>query len=396
MQTEKQAPAAKGSPVELVRGLLDGIRERADRTEKERCVPAETVAEFKETGLSRAFQAKRYGGMEWTPADFYSAVIEVAQVCPSTGWVLGVLAVHPFQFAQFPVEAQDELFGEDINTIVSSSYAPTGKAVRAPGGYRLSGRWSFSSACDHASWVVLGAIPSGEGTTRVEQKIFLVAPGDWRIDDDWFVMGLSGTGSKSIIVEDAFVPEHRTLGWVECCFGLGPGLAVNPGALFRVPFMSVFGACLVVPAIGAAKGAYAEFARQAKDRVRAMDRRPATEDPYLQLRLADAEAEINGAERRVLSDFREEMERVEAGEKIPFEDRARYRWHQIHAIDSSAKAVERLFAMAGGRVIYYKNPIQRFYRDILAARQHTANTRDTMASLMAQGALGLDAAEFLA
>ncbi|HXG35995.1 MAG TPA: acyl-CoA dehydrogenase family protein, partial [Dehalococcoidia bacterium] len=306
-----------------------------------------------------------------------------------------VLAVHPFQLAQFPVEAQEEVYGDDPNTIVSTSYAPTGQAERVSGGYRVSGRWWFSSACDHGSWVLLGAdAPGGDGE-RANRMVFLLPRSDYRIEDDWYVMGLSGTGSKSIIVDDAFVPEYRTLGWAECCVAAGPGLAVNTGPLFRLPFLAVFAGALVVPSIGAAKGAYQEFCRQSQTRRRGFDRKVVAEDPYLQLRLAQSEADISAAELQVMQDYREMMAIVESGEKIPLESRARYRWHLVNAIDNCARAVERLFAISGGRVIYHDNPIQRFYRDILAARQHTANNHDLGASFMAQATLGLPLPEHL-
>ncbi|HZP27201.1 MAG TPA: acyl-CoA dehydrogenase family protein [Dehalococcoidia bacterium] len=379
--------------VEKAKSMTDAIRSRVERAEQERKLPEETVEEFKQAGFTRALQAKRYGGLEATPEEFYQAVIELGKVCTSSSWIAGVLAVHPFQFAQLPKEAQDDLFGDDVNTIVSSSYAPTGKVERVKGGYHLSGRWSFSSGCDHATWVVLGGIVAdAQGTPQ--QRIFLVPLPEYRIDDDWYVMGLSGTGSKSIIVEDAFVPEHRSMGWAECCNGQGPGLEVNPGPIFRLPFLSVFGACLSMPAIGAAKGAYAEFCRQAGERVRAMDRRPASEDPYLQLRVAHAAAEIDAVELQVMRDFREAMEQAEAGRKISMEDRTRYRWHQIRALDTCSRVIKSLLESGGGAVVYQRNPIQRFMRDVMAMHQHTANNVDTMAGFMARVELGLSIAEF--
>lgn len=379
--------------VEKARSLAEGVRSRVQHAETDRRLPNETIEEFKEAGFTRGFQAKRYGGLEATPEEFYSAVIEMGKVCTSSSWIMGVLAVHPFQFAQFPIEAQDELFGDDINTIVSSSYAPTGKVERVPGGYQLSGRWSFSSGCDHATWVVLGGVV-GDAQGNPQQRIFLVPNPDYRIDDDWYVMGLSGTGSKSIIVEDAFVPEHRTMGWAECCHGLGPGLEVNDGPIFRLPFLSVFGACLALPAIGAARGAYAEFCRQAAERVRVIDRRSAAEDPYLQMRVAHAEADIDAAELQVMRDFREAMDHALAGEKCTMEERTRYRWHQVRAVDTCSRVIKSLLESAGGAVVYQRNPIQRFLRDVMAMHQHTGNNMDTMAGVMARVELGLSIADF--
>src|SRR5579884_3601219 len=131
MQALQEQTETGPSLVDLARGLLDGIRARVVRTERERCVPAETIAEFKETGLLRGLQAKRVGGLERSPDEFFMAVAEIGTVCPSSAWVLGVLGVHPFENAAFDVELQDEVFGDDPNTLISSSYAPTGTVARA-------------------------------------------------------------------------------------------------------------------------------------------------------------------------------------------------------------------------------------------------------------------------
>ena len=138
--------------LDRVRALLPALRERAARAEQLRRLPDETFADFQEAGLLRALQPKRYGGYELDPGTFYQAVAEVGAVCGSSGWILGVLGVHNWHLAILPPQAQEDVWGEDDSVQLSTSLAPTGTVERAGGGFRLHGRWSFSSGCDYCQW----------------------------------------------------------------------------------------------------------------------------------------------------------------------------------------------------------------------------------------------------
>src|SRR5947199_5695550 len=243
-----------------VRALLPAIRERASRAEQLRRLPDETFADFQEAGVLRAMQPKRYGGFEIDPGIFYQAVGEVAAVCGSTGWIFAVMGAHNWHLALFPPQAQEDVWGEDDSIQLSTSLAPTGSVERVDGGFRLSGRWSFSSGCDFCQWVVLGGLaPPVEPGGPPDARTFLLPHSDYVIDDNWHVMGLCGTGSKDIVVEKAFVPEYRTLSYLDTFHLRHPGAAVNDGPLFRLPFGVVFPYALVAPAIGVALGALQHF-----------------------------------------------------------------------------------------------------------------------------------------
>ena len=197
--------------LERVRALLPDLRERTARAEQLRRLPDETFADFQEAGLFRALQPRRYGGYELDPGTFYQAVMEVGAVCGSSAWILGVIGVHNWHLAIFPPQAQEDVWGEDTSVQLSTSLAPTGTVERVEGGYRLQGRWSFSSGCDFCQWAVLGGIaPPAEDGQPPDARVFLVPRSDYAIDDNWHVMGLCATGSKDLVVDDAFVPEYRT------------------------------------------------------------------------------------------------------------------------------------------------------------------------------------------
>ncbi len=374
-----------------VRELLPGVRERAPRAEQLRQLPDESFAEFQEAGLFRALQPKRYGGFELEPDTFYRAVAEVAAVCASTGWILGVLGVHNWHLAIMQPQAQEDVWGEDNTVQLSTSLAPTGTVERVDGGFRLSGRWSFSSGCDFCQWSVLGGVvPQPEDSAGPpDTRVFLVPRRDYRIEDNWHVIGLCATGSKDIVVEDAFVPEYRTHSYLDAFHLRHPGAVVNNAPLYRLPFALVFRYGITAPAIGAARGALDAFREQTGRRVNVMDQSRAAEDPFMQHRLAQSAAEIAAAHDRMLEVFAEMMRLARAGKEIPLAQRARYRWDGGKAIEWSVRAVDRLFEASGGRALFLANPIQRAWRDVHAMRAHAGNNPDRSALVFARSELGL-------
>src|SRR5713101_4801364 len=283
-----------------VRALLPVLRERAPRGEELRHLPPETFADFQEQGLFRVMQPKRYGGFELDPATFYQAVTEIGAACGSSGWIFGVVGIHNWHLALFPPQAQEDVWGADTSVQMSTSLAPTGTVERAPGGFRLSGRWSFSSGCDFCQWAVLGGIvPPKEDGAPPDARTFLLPRCDYAIDDNWHVMGLCGTGSKDIVVEDAFVPEYRTHSYQDAFHLRHPGNAVNDAALYRLPFGIIFPNGIAAPAIGVALGALEAFREQSQQRINLRDQSRVVEDPFIQFRLAEAAAEIGAARDRL-------------------------------------------------------------------------------------------------
>jgi 3-hydroxy-9,10-secoandrosta-1,3,5(10)-triene-9,17-dione monooxygenase len=376
--------------LDRVRGLLPALRERAARAEKLRRLPDETFADFQEAGLLRALQPKRYGGYELDPGIFYQAVTEVGAVCGSSGWVLGVLGVHNWHVAILPPQAQEDVWGADDSIQLSTSLAPTGTVEKVDGGFRVKGRWSFSSGCDHCRWAVLGGIaPPASAGEPPDARVFLVPRRDYVIDDNWHVMGLCASGSKDIVVEDAFVPEYRTHSYRDAFALNHPGSAINEAPLYRLPFGLIFTYGIVSPAIGAAQGALTAFREQAARRINVRDGSRAVEDPFMQHRLAEAAAEIDAARDRMLANFAEMMRRARAGAEIPLADRARYRWDSGKAIDRSVNAVDRLFEAAGGHALFLDNPIQRAWRDVHAMRAHAGNNPERASFIFARSEFGL-------
>jgi 3-hydroxy-9,10-secoandrosta-1,3,5(10)-triene-9,17-dione monooxygenase len=364
-----------------VRGLVPGIAERAATTEALRRLPDETFKEFQELGLLRALRPRRWGGLELDPLTFYQGVIEVATVCPSSAWVLGVLGVHDWQLALLDERAQADVWREDSSACISSSYAPTGKVERVTGGFRLSGRWSFSSGCDHCRWVFLGGVAITDGAPDFVS--FLVPRDDYAIDDVWHVCGLSGTGSKDIVVEGAFVPDHRTHRLLDAFQLNSPGQATNDGPLYRLPFGCVFAWGIAAPAIGAARGALEVVRERTRGRATAVDKAPAADDPFIQVRIAEAESEVDEAYSRLVADWTEMTGLATARRELPIELRARTRYDAARAVGLGVRAIDRLFEASGGRAIFLNSPLQRAFRDVHAMRAHAMNNPEKGARVFA-------------
>ncbi len=373
-----------------VRDLLPVLRERAPDAEKLRRLPDETFNDFQETGLFRCLQPKRWGGYELDPETFYQAIVETSAVCGSSGWILGVIGVHNWHLALFPPQAQQDVWGEDDSIQISTSLAPTGTVERVDGGFRLRGRWSFSSGCDYCRWAALGGIaPAVENGAPPDARMFLIPRRDYQIDDNWYVTGLCGTGSKDIVVEDAFVPEYRTHSYLDAFHLRNPGQELNDGPLYRLPFGAIFPNSISAPAIGVALGALDAFREQSQVRVNLRDGSRLAEDPFTQFRLAEFAAEVSSAYDRMRDNMREMMSLASAGKEIPLTRRARYRWDSAKAVDWSLRAVDRLMEASGGRGIFLSNPIQRAWRDIHAMRAHVGNNPERAAAVFGRAEFGL-------
>jgi 3-hydroxy-9,10-secoandrosta-1,3,5(10)-triene-9,17-dione monooxygenase len=300
-----------------------------------------------------------------------------------------VLGVHPWQLALFDERAQAEVWGDDDSTLVSSSYAPMGRAKAVDGGFRFSGRWSFSSGCDHARWVFLGGLVMGDDGNPVDFRTFLLPRADYAIEDVWDTIGLRGTGSNDIIVEDVFVPEHRTLSFIDTGRCVCPGQQANPAPLYKLPFAMVFSNSISVPVIGMAQGAYESYVSWTKDRVRASTGTQASADSFNQLRIAEASYKIDNAVGSIERNIDEALTLATAGEKIPMPLRVRSRRDQVNATGSAVTAVDRLFESAGGRALKAGTPIQRFWRDAHAGRVHAINDPEKAQVMFGQFELGL-------
>jgi 3-hydroxy-9,10-secoandrosta-1,3,5(10)-triene-9,17-dione monooxygenase len=400
------APASAGADLgERARTLVPVLRERAAQTEELRMLPPETVAEFQAAGFFRALQPRRHGGLELAPAAFFDAVMTIGTVCASSAWVLSVLGVHSWHLGLFDRQAQDDVWAADPRALICSSYATAGEVKRVDGGYVLTGTWPFSSGSDHCQWGFLGGIappeagrpaPVGDdGRAWPDIRTFLVPMADCTLVDNWFVAGLSGSGSKQIRVDGVFVPEYRTHRFLDVRSGLSPGLEANPAALFGLPFGSLFCYAIAAPIIGTARGMYETLVAAGREHAQTAFDRGRPEDVLLELRIASTAAQLDAATLQLRHNFAMMTATIERGDPISMDTRSRCRWDAAHAAQVATECVDRVFGAAGGRAIFLSNPLQRAFRDAHAMRAHAFNNPDNAGQVMGRAELGLPNREFL-
>src|SRR5437764_1458789 len=201
-------PEEERALLERARALMPRLAERAPAATAARRLPPKTIAEYHAAGILRILQPKQFGGRQGRFSLFSRIVEELTYGCASSAWVYAVLAEHQWIIAQYPEEAQIDVWGDDPQAVASSSLAPRAAAKRVAGGWRLSGRYPFSSGCDYAQWAILGAFLGEMGDPR--HIAYLLAPlPEIPMGADWQVPGLARPASRSLVLHDVFIPEHR-------------------------------------------------------------------------------------------------------------------------------------------------------------------------------------------
>ncbi|WP_332811302.1 acyl-CoA dehydrogenase family protein [Sphingomonas sp.] len=378
-----------------IRAILPAIAARAADTERNRRVPDESIAELRQAGLFKLTQPLEYGGYEQDFDLLNELIMEISAACASTGWVCGVLTCHQWMLATCEAQAQQDIWGSDPEALLCGSYAPAATAQVVEGGYRLTGRWSFASGCDNAQWAFCAAImPQGEG--RAPRAGFLLVPqSDYRIDDDWHVIGLAGTGSKTLVLDDVFVPAHRVLFFDEATAGRTPGARhYRRNPIYTIPMLPNVSSCIVSPAIGAAQGALDHYVAMVGTRTTrgavAGGASKMAEFPTIQIRVAEAAASVDAAREILLRDLRRRAAIARTGRLATVEERIESRRGQAFAVKLSLAAIEALNSSTGGRGLNVDNPIQRAWRDVNAVGRHFSFNWDAVGSMYGQMVLGLE------
>jgi 3-hydroxy-9,10-secoandrosta-1,3,5(10)-triene-9,17-dione monooxygenase len=386
----------EGSLKEEIRRLTPAL-EAVDAEARElRMLPHATWQALHECGVLRMLQPARLGGGEAPLPEFLRAVMDLSAASPSAGWVAGVIGVHPWQLALFDSRAQEEMWADDPARMHSSSYNPTGKATPVDGGYEVSGRWSFSSGCDHCEGVNLGALIFEDAARRPDYRSFLLHRDQYRIEDNWHVAGLQGTGSKDIVVEKAFVPDYRSQSHVDYAFGNAlPGWEVNTGPLYRLPWSVVFTMALAAPVFGAARGFVDRWIEESASRKLFGGQDRLRDDPLTQRRLAEATWTLDAAVVRMQTDADELTRIAEAGDLPTMQQRGQLRWNVTRGCELVGDAITELFRSASGRSIYLDHPLQGRFQDIQGALGHGFLASDPLAKAAGGFLMGTSRREFV-
>ncbi|ALQ29296.1 hydroxylase [Arthrobacter sp. YC-RL1] len=344
----------------------DELRALASVNEELGKLSDETVQIMRESGVMKLLAPVEYGGTHAHPVEFAETVMKLASLDGSAGWVAGVVGVHPWELELMSPKLQEEIWGESDEVWVSSPYAPMGTATPVEGGYRFSGHWQFSTGTDHSDWVILGAFLGDSEGKPVQPPRFLhvvVPRKDYTIiDDSWNVVGLKGTGSKDVVIDDVFVPEYRALDQAELFAGEVARKAGKTEPIHRLPFYSIFPVGLTSAVIGIAEGALQAHMDYQRERVQ-INGFKSVEDPYTMYAVSEAAGEISASRDTLLASINRLYDTVAAGGEISLEQRAVARRTQIQAAWRATNAIDMILSRSGGNGLRLNNPVQRFWRD---------------------------------
>jgi 3-hydroxy-9,10-secoandrosta-1,3,5(10)-triene-9,17-dione monooxygenase len=380
---------------ETVQKVLPGLAERAAAVDATGEIPAQALAELIEAGVFRLLQPKWCGGLEVDPTQFCELVRAVAAGCGSAGWLASVLGVGSWHVALFDERVQREVWTDEPNALICSSYAPVGSLVAVEGGYELTGHWRFSSGSAYSSWALLGATVVAKNAQPVDVVSVLMPRSDYRLENVWDGVGLRGTGSNDVYVERAFVPDYRTLPY-SAGLRRGPGQKLNAGPLYRMPFGTMYSFGLTAPLIGIAQGGLDAFLDRMRDRSRlSYGGANVSADQFAHVAIARAGSEVDAAVLQMNQNLKDSFDRARRREDVSAALRLRSRRDQVCCTERAVTAIDLVFRTARGMSLQRGNAIERAWRDAHTGAAHAGNDPIFALAMYGRGAFGFPVDDML-
>jgi 3-hydroxy-9,10-secoandrosta-1,3,5(10)-triene-9,17-dione monooxygenase len=362
--------------------MVPVLRERSAKTEEIRQIPRETVDDFIRAGFMRAAVPTRFGGYNYGIDTITEIAVQVGRGCGSSAWMAGQWPGHNFMVSLYTLEAQQEYFADGPDT-VSSTASAIAKLDMQPekGGWRIrDSHLRFSSGCDHAEWIqIMG-----------QHGIGLIPKSDFEIVDDWRVSGLRGTGSKSIIIKETFIPPYRFLPFETTREGKAPGALINDNPFQRAPLVMCLNQLLMAAAVGMAKGVSELFESRVGKRMDLHTGKPSSEGAGAQLRFAESTAEIDVAEMLLRKNCAKLAEWGRTGHITSVLDRVTLRRDTTYATKLAVQAALRLTTQGDASGMFDVNPIGRMARDIQMAAVQASLTWDEPAQAYSRVKWGVE------
>ncbi len=357
--------------------LVPLLREEAERCEASRCLTPAVLEALHATGLLRCLQPKVWGGMELDFVAYFDIPEVLSRGDISTGWVVANLASHHRNLVWWPVKAQEEVWGADPDAGIASGIAyQQGRARRVDGGLVVSGQWNFSSGTDYSSWSMLACIVR-EDDKPVDWIYALVPSREYEVIDDWQVLGMRATGSKTVRCEEVFVPAHRVVSMHVARPGHAwPGLEAHRNPHYRIPTSALGGHTIGGCMVGNARNALETSIALVKERSTSYTGARMRDFQTVQLRVSGAAAKIDAAALLIRNDLVEAQALYEAGGSLDTETRLRYKRNCALGARLCVEAIDSLHEMAGANGIYDHFPLQRMFRDARAAAGHFSFSLD--------------------
>lgn len=382
MNSTTTEPAHRFVDPDLARVLARG----ADPSEATRALATESVAAMKQAGLFQILASRRVGGDELDFRAMAQCVRETARGDAAAAWVLMVSTAHDWILGSFPEAAQDEVYTDGPNAVFPGSLANTGQMQREDKGWRLSGRFPFASGAAHGDWAMLGTY---EANAERPVPYHVVVPcRDLGVDDDWHPIGLRGTGSVTLVAEDVFVPEQRSVRSGTLFRGRSEASQRHATDLYCTPIVPGLATHLASVMVGMALPALDDAIERTRQQADKYTGQQKADRPGMQMRIAESDAELRCAET-MLQDTITLLEHA-AGGADSTALRARARYQASYVCELARRSVERLMSGSGARAAFDGSRLQRTFRDVTMAKTHAMVDLDSAAQVFGRTLLGLD------
>jgi len=356
------------SVLDKIRAMAPAIAARGDEIEQGRRLPTDLVEKLSTAGCFRAMVPASHGGQGLTFAEQLLVIRELARADGSVGWTVMIGSSAPVVLGLLPRSSFDQIYAKGPDVILGGAFNPKGVATPVDGGYRVSGRWSFASGCQHCHWFVAHCMVDDGRMPPV--RMMVLPPSDVEIADTWYVSGLCGTGSHDFVVDDVFVPDERS-------FTLWDEPALD-GPLWRIPELSLSSLMMANVAVGITEGALGEITTLASGKVPMLADSTLGANALFQHDLAEADARLRAARALLDADAATAWRIADAGRELSPEDRARTRSTAVWVARTAACVVDAAYHAGGGTSLYVSSPLQRRLRDVHAVTQHFALKPDTL------------------
>jgi 3-hydroxy-9,10-secoandrosta-1,3,5(10)-triene-9,17-dione monooxygenase len=369
------------------KGLFDSIRSRAKQSEELRHQPPETIQEILSSGLVRVLIPQRWGGHELSWKTLVDTAIEISKADPSAGWCYSLLLLHNWMLAFWPDQAQADVWRDNPDACIATSInsGPTSQITRGEGGYRLSGKWGFSSGINHCDWVMVGMEVPHPSNEQKKKSYFLLPKSDLQVLDVWHVIGMRGTGSNVLELKDVFVPDHRIVEIEPWNFqGISPGMELNTAPLYQIQLSAIMPVTLLSVILGSTMGAYELWRDTVLGKNKSKSGNRVAELTHQQIRLAKVATKIEAANALL----RKSLEAAESG-TLDYAQRVRLRCNYAYCVELCVEAMETIFMSSGAAVSAETNLLQLFWRDIHAASMHAAFNFDWLGEILGKIEFGL-------
>jgi len=368
--------------------ILPLLRQNAERTERERRIPAENIAAMEQGGLFRILVPQKFGGHEASLRTYTDVVAEISRGCGASGWVAFISDATDWLVAQYSDAVLTEVYGPSPDTRIIGLFDGAGaRTTKVDGGFMLSGQWGFGSGSHHAHWVAASAPLSDRPG---DEGLLLVPTSKVSIKDTWYVAGMRGTGSDTVTMSDVFVPERHVFPWA---LGLsGQNRGHGSGTYYGASFVPILAHMLIAPLLGLAQAALeATIERLSRGKRISytfyLDSRKAV---ITQMQIAEAATCINTA-FLLMRDWADRIDAAAlAKQDFDYTTRAQIRNDIGHAVRLCRSAVDTLLNVQGASAFADSNPLQRIWRDLETASRHAILNPDVSQEIYGKALLGVD------